>query len=282
MERITREIDRFKGKIGTWYVLNEMSDYQDPERFKTGAKLTRAIDAVGAERYMRQAFTTARAADPAASLIVNDYNITETYAKQVIARLVDGTGRPLYDVIGIQAHQHAHLWTPEETWKTCERFAQFGKPLHLSEVTLTSGKLGWELLKQDPTFKWKSTREGEKRQAEAVARFYTIAFSHPAVEAITWWDLSDDHAWTGAPAGLLRADMSPKPAYLQLQKLIKGQWWTRTHPSVEEKSLVTLRGFFGDYRVTVMDGKGRVQAGTFTLDRDTTGILEVRLKTVTP
>ena len=281
MDRTTREINRFKGRIGIWYVLNEMSDYQDPERLKIGAKLTRAIKATGAEQYMRQAFTTARAANPEATLIVNDYNLTETYAKQVITKLVDETGRPLYDVIGIQAHQHVQLWTPEETWKTCERFAPFNKPLHISEVTITSGKLGWDLRKKDPSFNWASTTEGGKLQAEAVARFYTVLFSHPAVEAITWWDLSDDQAWTGAPAGLLRADMSTKPAYLALQKLIKGQWWTRLQPNVEEKSLVTLRGYFGDYRVTITDGKGRVQTGSFTLNRSITGILEVRLKTET-
>ena len=48
-----------------------------------------------------------------------------------------------------------------------------------------------------------------------------MIFSHPAVEAITWWDFSDRGAWQRAPAGFLRDDLSPKPAYERLQQPVK-------------------------------------------------------------
>ena len=54
-----------------------------------------------------------------------------------------------------------------------------------------------------------------------------MLFSHPAVAAVTWWDFTDQDAWQQAPAGLVRDDMSPKPAYEQLRSLIKGKWWTK-------------------------------------------------------
>jgi hypothetical protein len=89
-----------------------------------------------------------------------------------------------------------------------------------------------------------------------VERFYTVLFSHPAVEAITWWDLSDQGAWQRAPAGLLRRDMTPKPAYEVLHRLIKGDWWTRTAVTTGPDGRARLRGFFGEYRaVFTIDGK---------------------------
>ena len=76
---------------------------------------------------------------------------------------------------------------------------------------------------QVPT--WPSTPEGEARQADEIVRHYRTLVAHPAVEAITYWGLTDDGAWLGAPAGLVRADGTPKPAYDALRGLVKGEWW---------------------------------------------------------
>ena len=78
-----------------------------------------------------------------------------------------------------------------------------------------------------------------------------MLFSHPAVEAITWWDFSDRNAWQGAPAGFLRADMTAKPAYDRLLGLVKGQWWTRASGRSDADGRYDFRGFLGRYRVTV-------------------------------
>jgi len=88
------------------------------------------------------------------------------------------------------------------------------------------------------------------RDADYVEKFYTILFSHPAVEAITWWDFMDG-GWQGAPAGLVREDLTPKPVYHRLMRLIKGKWWTK------ETVRTKLRGFLGDYQVTVNATAGR-------------------------
>jgi hypothetical protein len=55
----------------------------------------------------------------------------------------------------------------------------------------------------------------------------------------------------GAPAGLLRADLQPKPAYNRLLKLIHETWWTRASLSSDEKGRCAFAGFLGDYEVTV-------------------------------
>ncbi len=273
--RIQREVRRFRELVRVWDVVNEATDYQRPELLKNAPKLTRAIREAGLETFLRTAFRTARAADPGAVLLINDYVVTPAYAEKVIRLLVDDQGRPLYDAIGIQSHQHGGAWTVEHTWQVCERFAAFGKPLHFTETTFLSGEQGWGLAESRPGFRWASTPEGEQRQAEEAARFYTVLFSHPAVEAITWWDFSDARAWQQAPAGLLRADMSPKPAYEALRRLIRDRWWTRASAVVGPDGRAGFRGFFGDYRVTAGTGG---PSGTFSFPKGTDGIIEVRLK----
>ena len=82
-----------------------------------------------------------------------------------------------------------------------------------------------------------------------------MLYSHPSVEAITWWDFSDARAWQGAPAGLVRKDMSPKPAYIALKKLIKGDWWTPpTKLKTDAKGRTTFRGHLGTYRLRTESG----------------------------
>jgi hypothetical protein len=78
-----------------------------------------------------------------------------------------------------------------------------------------------------------------------------MVFSHPAVEALTWWDFSDRGAWQGAPAGFVRKDMSPKPAYEVLQRLVKDKWWTKTTATTDAGGVARFRGILGDYRLTV-------------------------------
>ena len=60
-------------------------------------------------------------------------------------------------------------------------------------------------------------------QAEHVAEFYTVLFSHPAVEAITWWDFTDQDAWQQAPAGLVRSDMSAEARLRAAARFDQGQ-----------------------------------------------------------
>ena len=277
--RIKRCVRRFKKDITIWDVVNEATHYDRPEPKEKAPKLTEAITKMGVGEYVRQAFKAARLANPEATLIINDYRTDPAYAEKIISQLVDEDGRPLYDVIGIQSHQHGGAWPVTKIWEVCERFGRFGKPLHFTETTFLSGQVGWDLKKKskESSFKWESTPEGEKRQAAEAVRFYTVLFSHPAVEAVTWWDFTDQSAWQGAPAGLLRADMTPKPVYEQLKKLIKGKWWTKTNAKSRENGEVRFRGLFGDYKNTVGSGD-RQMTGTFSFDKETTLPVEVRLK----
>lgn len=264
MARIDDCVARFPGLIDRWDVVNEATHF-DREEFanRRSPKLTAMWAAAGQMEFTRECFTHARASAPESTLLINDYRVDPAYEK-VIEQLVDADGKPMYDVIGIQSHQHGGVWTNRKIWRTCERFARFGVPLHYTETTIISGEKGWMKSRGTP---WESTPEGEAEQARQVARFYTMLFSHPSVEAITWWDFSDYHAWQGAPAGFLRADMTPKPAYDALKSLIKGAWWTELTIATDAAGLAAFRGFLGDYSITVtVDGK--TVEKPFSLERE--------------
>ncbi len=250
MARIDEAVVRFAGLIDRWEVINEATEFDRPPLGDAWApKLTAMWRQVGQVEFVRQCFARARQAGPKAVLFINDFHTDPAY-QRVIEQLVDAEGNRMYDVIGIQSHMHNGRWSNRRLWDVCERFARFGVPLHFTEMTILSGELGWEKAITSGK-RWPSTPEGEALQAREVVRVYTMLFSHPAVEAVTWWDLSDYHAWQAAPAGLLRADMTPKPAYRELKRLIRQKWRTKVTLQTGPDGTAAFRGFLGEYKVGV-------------------------------
>ena len=254
--RIERIVNQFDGLIDTWDVINEavvMPSY-------TPNAISALCKRLGRVELLKQTFASARKANARATLLSNDYDTSRRYA-DLIGKLKLAGLTP--DVIGIQSHMHKGCWGARRAWDVCERFAAIGLPLHFTELTILSGPLktdnDWHRRRTD----WHTSAEGEKRQAAQVAEFYTVLFSHPAVEAITWWDFSDLGAWQGAPAGLVRKDMSPKPAYEALMRLIKKDWWTGKQTlTTDARGQIAFRGFLGGYDVRAARG-----SATFRLDK---------------
>ncbi|WP_368665898.1 hypothetical protein [Cryobacterium sp. Y62] len=75
--------------------------------------------------------------------------------------------------------------------------------------------------------------------------------SHPSVEAITYWGITDAGAWLGAPIGLVRADGTPKPSCQALHGLVKGEWWLApTTVVTDADGRITVKGFSGEYQLS--------------------------------
>ncbi len=275
MARIEDCVSRFGGLIDRWDVVNEATHYDRPDFVDRRAPKHSAMwKKVGQIEFTRQCFDHARKAGPKATLLINDYRTDPPY-QRVIEQLVDNGGKRQYDVIGIQSHMHGGVWPTRKIWEVCQQYSRFGVPLHFTETTVLSVDGGWQRGRERAV---QTTPQGEAYQAREAVRFYTMLFSHPAVEAITWWDFSDYHSWQGAPAGFLRADMTPKPMYHELKKLIKGKWWTTTTVETGTDGAAEFRGFLGNYKVTVtVDGK-QPGAKEFTLVKDAQNRWVVKLE----
>lgn len=247
--RITRELTAFAGLIDIWDVVNEAVIMPRFERDSN--PISAWSREVGRMLVIQETFAVARRAHPGAVLILNDYDTTAAFDELLEATRAAGVD---FQVVGIQSHMHSGYRGAEWAWRTCEQFARHGKPLHFTETTVVSGPAPEEIRWHGPRHDdWVTTPDGERLQADQVEELYQVLFSHPAVEAITWWDFTDG-AWLGAPAGLLRKDLSPKPAYERLLSLIKGEWWTgRQEHTTDDQGRIEFRGFLGHYRLSSGD-----------------------------
>jgi GH35 family endo-1,4-beta-xylanase len=272
MARIDDCVKRFHGLIEVWDVVNEATHFERDEFKKQAPKLTGMWEETGRVEFVRECFRHTRAANSEATLLLNDYRTDAAYAK-LLGEVSEGPGGRPFDVIGIQSHQHGGTWSNRQIWEVCERFSRFNVPLHFTETTILSGERRRERTKEP----WPSTPEGEKLQAEEVERFYTMLFSHPAVAAITWWDFSDRGAWQSAPAGLVRADMSPKPAYERLHQLVRERWWTQATVSTGPAGEARCRAFLGEHKVLVTTTAGAKADATLLMRKGAANQVTVKL-----
>ena len=142
-------------------------------------------------------------------------------------------------------------------------YARFGKPLQITEVTF-------------PAYSWED--EDEQIQAEILEKLYSLWFSHPNMEQIIYWNLVDGYGYVDVNeksieetrkvmgdmtlgenyyyGGLMRFDMTPKPAYYRLKNLIEKVWNTSVVGQTNAQGEYKTRGFYGKYDIEItVDGK---------------------------
>ena len=252
-EKRFREIgERYGHVIKNWDVVNEAAGFFDKPIEKGSAQSLMFDD------YERTAF------EWAAKYFPDDcrFDINETAGAWNLEENGDRLTRMTQKLIrenapiggiGLQFHLFAdadlqralrgELFRPEELFKALDHFAQFGKPIHVSEITLTSPG---------------NTPEGLEAQAEVARNFYRLWFSHPFVTGISWWNLPDGGAAQGEHrvySGLLFDDLSPKPAYEVLKHLIHREWKTELTGETDAEGKFHFRGFHGTYLLETLSGK---------------------------
>ena len=270
LDRIYRDVTAFRGVVDMWDVINEVVIMPVYDRYDNA--ITRICKDLGRVRLVKEVFDAAKAANPDAVLLINDFNLSESYRI-----LIDGclnAGVPI-SAIGIQTHQHQGYMGREKLEDILERFSAFGLPMHFTENTLVSGDIMPAHivdLNDYQVDEWPSTPEGEERQKKEWAEMYRILFEHPLVEAVTGWDFADG-AWLGAPSGLIRKDNTTKPAYHELKRLIHEEWHTEGELHTDENGMISLEGFKGEYKIEVqgkevkfnLDGNSKDEVVTIVL-----------------
>ena len=219
---------------------------------------------------------------PEADGLVNHFNLDHPSYHQMIKTCLDRQV-PIKG-IGLQSHmQDANsIWTEKYMWDLMESYGAYGVPIHFTEVTILSceGVADWvemqaweeKLLNQRRAGKkpeqQKSTKKLMKRQADYARDFYTLAFSHPSVNTIVWWALSDVGVWRGLPGGLFDEKGRVKPVLRELNQLINEEWNTHLQGRLKEVGEVPLNGFKGKYDLIVKHG-GEDYMASFNLVENT-------------
>jgi GH35 family endo-1,4-beta-xylanase len=126
-----------------------------------------------------------------------------------------------FEATGLQLYYPNHDLL--EIDKMLERFARLGKPIHITELGVPSATTEDKNSSMVTPFGYWHQPWSETIQADWIEQFYTLCYSKSYIEAITWWDFSDQigHFW--AHGGLLNTEGKPKESFDRLKALLT-QW----------------------------------------------------------
>lgn len=258
--RVRREAGDFAGLVDEWDAINEvviMPDFvNEPDGVPNA--ISRLARHLGRVEMVRLAVDEARAADPGARLLLNDFDLSVDYERLIEGVLEAGVR---LDGIGVQTHMHQGF-RGAQLLELADRFGRFDLPVHFTETTIVSGDLMPADIVDLNDFQpdsWPSTPEGEARQADELEQHYRMLVGHPAVASVTYWGITDRGAWLGAPVGLVRADGSRKPSFDRLRSLVRDEWWLPpTTLRTDASGRVRVSGFAGDYAIRAADARAGV------------------------
>lgn len=225
--------------------------------------------------YVRWCFELAEEFFPDNKLVINEATNeswreltpeSNPYYRYIKANMEKGAR---IDAIGMQYHMFYRkedeakvaeaLYSPQNLYKIMDMMNSFDKPLQITEITIPA---------------YSNSVEDEAIQAEIIEWLYKIWFSCPTVEQIIYWNLVDGycHVEDATPekiretqgnmtlgenyyyGGLIRFDMTPKPAYYKIKELTQNTWHTETKATTDENGVATFRGFYGQYEVEISAG----------------------------
>ncbi|MFJ7158491.1 non-reducing end alpha-L-arabinofuranosidase family hydrolase [Streptomyces sp. NPDC101118] len=185
---ITTEMTHYKGKIHAWDVVNEAFADGGSGRLRDSV-----FQKVLGDGFIEEAFRTARAADSAAKLCYNDYNIenwSDAKTQGVYRMIKDFRARGVpIDCVGFQSHFGAG-GPPTSFRTTLAGFAALGVDVQITEL---------DIAQASPTH---------------YANTVGICLSVARCTGITVWGVRDSDSWRRGESPLLfDGDGKPKPAY---------------------------------------------------------------------
>lgn len=216
-------MQRFKGRIHTWDVLNEVIDAAAADH--QGMRQSVLSRLWGTDRYPAL-FELARAADPSAKLAYNDYGMEQDEPwcearRSVLLRMLEAwvkRGTPI-DVMGLQAHLDlSRRFSAQKLLRFFNDLQAFGLSIQITELDVRDA----------------SNPGGVAARDEAVAALYKdfmdACLSHPAVEMVVMWNVTDGDSWINRwNQGQRRTDGLPqRPLLFDAQGLAKPAFHTVT------------------------------------------------------
>jgi len=221
-DHIFTVMNRYKGKIYAWDVVNEAID-DDPANFLRNSLWYQ----ICGEDFIVKAFEYAHEADPKAVLFYNDYN-TERPEKmervyKLLKKLVDA--KVPVQAVGLQAHWSLEEPSATELRNTIEKFASLGLKIQITELDISI--YPWEKERRELRSgeKGEYTPELEQKQIAKYKEVFEVLRAYKKViTGVTFWNISDQYSWLDEyPVRgrknyplLFDTNLKPKKAYYEV------------------------------------------------------------------
>jgi GH35 family endo-1,4-beta-xylanase len=194
-------VGRYADVVTTWDVVNEAIGDDDGLLRDSIYSRTTGLD------FIVTAFQAARAADPEALLIYNDYNGHKPGKREKLIELLTQLrqrGAPV-DAYGMQGHFELGDDSIPQLRDTFDALRKLGFKVVVSELDIDvvtrsrwwadGGKYRVELATHDP-YKDGLPREVEQKQTQQyVALFELFDEYHDLIERVSFWNLHDGQSW---------------------------------------------------------------------------------------
>lgn len=189
-ERMKNHIDtvmeRYKGKIYAWDVVNEVIDPSQSDGMRRSLWYQ-----IAGEEYIEKAFEYAHAADPNAKLFINDYNTHESAKSQALYNLIvrlQAKGVPI-DGVGHQTHISLYYPTLSEIENSIIKFKALGLETHITELDVSVYSDNSQAYDTFPN-------DLKVRQAALYKSLFQIFLRHTdTVTNVTVWGKDDSNTW---------------------------------------------------------------------------------------
>ena len=202
---INTVVNRYKGDIDTWDVVNEALN--EDGSFRESVFLN-----VLGESYIEKAFKLAEKADPEANLVYNDYNLYKPSKREGVVKLVKSlqTRGVKIDGVGIQAHWGLKGPSIRDIEDSILAFSELGVSVSFSELDITVLPNPWELegaeVSQnfdtyigDPKMNPYPKNLSDEVQLELAKRYediFKLFLKHEdKIERVTFWGVTDEESW---------------------------------------------------------------------------------------
>ena len=192
-DHITTVVNRYKGKIYAWDVVNEAID-DDSTKFLRNSLWYQ----ICGEDFIAKAFEYAHEADPKAILFYNDYNTERPEKRERVYRLLKklvDAGVPI-NAVGIQAHWSIDEPSQKDLIATIKKFSSLGLKVQVTELDISI--YPWEKNKRTlrPGETDTYTPELEKKQDEKYAEVSKVFRDYKnVISGVTFWNISDKRTW---------------------------------------------------------------------------------------
>jgi len=192
-DHITTVVNRYKGKIYAWDVVNEAIN-DDSTQFLRNSAWYR----ICGDEFIARAFEYAHAADPQAQLFYNDYNTERPEKRERVYRLLKqliNAGVPITG-IGLQAHWSIYEPSEKELQTTIDRFSSLGLKVQITEMDISV--YPWEKNRRArrPDESDAYTPEMEQLQTAQYKKMFSV-FRHykDILNGVTFWNVTDRSTW---------------------------------------------------------------------------------------